>query len=212
MKISRFLAVPAMMAMSSLVMAGGMDGLALEAGVSYASAQTTLNDYSPDGKVGDTNTGVNLSVNYSKSFGAFNLAGGVFSILGSQKSGSLQSFAEDTGGEWSDSFKLKNVWGISIQPGFNINDTTLFYTKLSYVQASGENNYNYVVDSDSGSASRKHNGVGFGVGVKFKILASLYGMVEVEQIKFNKKSYYSDVVETYKPSMVRGTVGIGYQF
>jgi hypothetical protein len=204
--------VPALLIASSAAFAGGFDGPSLQAGISLNAAQTSLKSYSPDGKVSDNSVAGNLGVNYSKSFGTFSLGGGVFAMLGTQKSGSLQSFAADTGGVWSDEFKLKNVWGISVEPGLNLNETTLVYAKFSYVRAKGINNFNYVVDGESGSASRKHSGKGVGAGVKFKLAADLYGMVEVEQVNFNTKSYYSDVPETYKPSLVKGTVGIGYRF
>ncbi|WP_439114096.1 outer membrane protein [Hydrogenophaga sp.] len=217
----KHLAVPALIALSSSAFAGGFDGPSLQAGISLSVAQTSLKDYSPDGKVSDNAAVGNLSLNYSKSFGKFNLGGGVFSMLGTQNSGSLQSFAEDdpvnqvggTGGLWSDRFDLKNVWGISVEPGLNLNESTLVYAKFSYVRAKGTNVYNYPQDADQlGSASRNHSGMGVGAGVKFKLSDNLYGMVEVEQVNFNTKSYYTDATETYKPRLVKGTIGIGYRF
>ena len=223
----KHLAVPALIALSSSAFAGGFDGPSLQAGISLSVAQTSLKDYSPDGKVSDNAAVGNLSLNYSKSFGKFNLGGGVFSMLGTQNSGSLQSFATDTGtrgetdfvggtgGLWSDRFELKNVWGISVEPGLNLNESTLVYAKFSYVRAKGTNVYNYPQEAQPlGSASRNHSGMGVGAGVKFKLSDNLYGMVEVEQVNFNTKSYYdaADTTETYKPRLVKGTIGIGYRF
>lgn len=212
---SRHVFALALSAVSTFAAAGSFDGPSLQAGVSINAAQTELRNYSPDGKVTDNQAVGNLAFNYSKSYGAFNLAGGVFAMLGNQKSGSLNSFHADTGGIWSDSFKLKNVWGISVEPGYNVNDSVLAYAKFSIVRATGTNTYDYtqaVPAQDAGSASSKHNGTGFGVGVKFKIAKDLYGAVEAEQINFNTKSYYTDVPETYKPSIVKAGVSIGYQF
>ena len=219
----KHLAVPALIALSSTAFAGGFDGPSLQAGISLSAAQTALRNYSPDGKVADNAAVGNLSLNYSKSYGKFNLGGGVFAMLGTQNSGSLQSFAEDsgtgdafvggTGGLWSDRFELKNVWGISVEPGLNLSESTLVYAKFSYVRAKGTNAYNYPQEAAPlGSASRNHSGMGIGAGVKFKLSDNLYGMVEVEQVNFNSKSYYSDVPETYKPRMVKGSIGIGYRF
>lgn len=222
MKIKHFV-TPALIALSSAAFAGGFDGPSLQAGISLSTAQTSLKNYSPDGKVSDNAAAGNLSVSYSKSFGKYNLAGSVFAMPGTQNSGSLQSFAEDsgtgdsfvggTGGLWSDRFELKNVWGISVEPGLNLNETTLVYAKFSYVSATGTNSFNYPQEAvPLGSASRKHSGLGLGAGVKFKLADNLYGMVEVEQINFNTKSYYSEVPETYKPRLIKGTIGIGYRF
>ncbi len=205
------LIVSSLLVASTAAFAGGFDGPSVQAGISLSAAQTSLRNYSPDGKVSDTAAVGNLSLNYSKSFGSFNLAGGVFAMTGSQKSGSLQSYAEDTGGVWSDKFKLKNMWGVSVEPGMNLSESTLVYSKFSYVSAKGTNDYDYGA-GDAGSASRNHNGVGIGAGVKFKLANNLYGMVEVEQVNFNSKSYYDDVPETYKPRLVKGTIGIGYRF
>lgn len=214
---SRFFIAASFAAISTVSAAGTFDGPSVQAGIGFNAAQTTLKDYSPDGKVSDTKAVGNLSLNYSKSYGAFNMAGGVFTMLGSQKSGSLRSFSVDTGGIWSDEFKLSNVWGISIEPGYNLNDSVQAYAKFSIVRATGKNTFDYTLDStpvagDAGSASMKHNGTGFGVGVKFKITNELYGTVEIEKINFNTKSYYTDVTETYKPSLVKAGVSIGYKF
>lgn len=215
MRLTRYMVAPALLALSSLAMAGNFDGASLKLDAVANSSQTTLKDYSPDGKVSDINTVGRISLNYSQAIDTFNLAGGVFAVLGTSKSGSLRSFSDDTGGTWSDSFKLKNVMGVSIEPGYNLNDSTLLYTKFSYVRATGTNTYDYTnadVPEDAGSAKRTHNGFGFGVGAKVKLSGNLYGTIEVEQYNFNSKSYYSDVSETYKPRMLMGSVGIGYQF
>jgi opacity protein-like surface antigen len=212
MKRTSLIAALSLVSVSSVAMASDFNGLSLQAGLGLNSAQTTLQNYSPDGKVSNSNASGRIGLHHSQSMGAFNLGAGVFYVMGDQKSGALRSFAADTGGEWSDSFKLKNVWGISIEPGFNLSDTTQVYGKLSYVRAKGNNVYNYVVDGEAGAASRNHNGVGVGAGVKFKLSGKIYGMLEVEQINFNKQSYYSDVPETYKPRLLQGTIGVGYRF
>lgn len=212
---SRFFIAASFAAISTVSAAGTFDGPSIQAGIGFNAAQTTLKDYSPDGKVSDTKAVGNLSLNYSKSYGAFNMAGGVFTMLGSQKSGSLRSFDVETGGVWSDEFKLSNVWGISIEPGYNLNDSVQTYAKFSIVRATGKNTYDYTLaipQEDAGSASMKHNGTGFGVGVKFKISNELYGTVEIEKINFNTKAYYVGDTETYKPSLVKAGVSIGYKF
>ncbi len=211
MSVIRYLAAPALFACSSLAMAAGFNGFSVQLGAGMGMAQTELTNYSPDGTVGDNSAFGNLALNYSKAFGQFNLAGGLFMQLGNMNSGSLRSFAADTGGVWSDSFKLKKIWGVSIEPGFNLSPSTLVYGKFSYVQASGENTYDYG-GGDAGSATRKHGGFGYGVGARFNFSSNLYGMIEVEQVQFDSKSYYNDVPETYKPSMLRGIVGVGYRF
>ena len=208
---SRYFVGASLIAISTVAAAGSFDGPSVQAGVSINAAHTSLKDYSPDGKVADTNVVGNLSLNYNKSYGSFNLGGGIFAMLGSQKSGSLNSFAQNSGGVWSDSWKLKNVWGVSIEPGYYVNNSVLAYAKVSYVQATGSNTYDYG-GGDAGSTNHKHEGLGLGAGVKFMITNDLYGAVEIEQINFNSKSYWSDVPETYKPSLLKAGVSIGYKF
>lgn len=212
---TRYFVAASLVAFSAAAAAGTFDGPSIQAGLSINSAQTTLENYSPDGKVSDRSVIGNLALNYSKSYGSFNLAGGVFSMLGNQKSGSLNSFQVDTGGNWSDSFKLSNVWGISIEPGFHVNDSVLAYAKFSIARATGHNTWDYTGATygatDAGTGSSKHNGTGVGAGVKFKITNEFYGTVEVEQINFNTKAYYTET-ETYKPSLLKAGVSIGYKF
>ncbi len=134
-------------------------------------------------------------------------------MVGSQKSGSLNSFNESSGGVWTDSFKLKNVWGISVEPGYYINNSLLTYAKVSYVQATGVNTFDYTEqDEGAGTASKNHSGLGLGVGVKFMITKDLFGTVEIEKINLNSKSYYSDAAETYKPSLLKAGVSVGFKF
>ena len=216
---SRYIVGATLLAISTVAAAGAFDGPSVQLGVSVNATHTSLKDYSPDGKVADTNAVGNLSLNYNKTYGDFNLGGGVFAMLGSQKAGSLNSFAFDTGGVWSDSWKLKNVWGVSIEPGYYVNKSVLAYAKVSYVQATGTNTFDYTqvpdpfVPGGAGSASHKHQGLGLGAGVKFMITNDLYGAVEIEQIDFNRKSYWTDgATETYKPGILKAGVSIGYKF
>jgi len=205
-----------LVALSTAASAGAFDGPSLQVGVDFNNAQSKLSNYSPDGTVSNSQSQANLAFNYSQAYGKFNLGFSAFSILGDAKSGSLRSTSEDTGGDWWDSFKLKNIWGVSIEPGVNVNDSVLAYLKFSAVRAKGVNTYDYTGatagDTSAGSASVNHNGTGFGAGVKFKLGKDVYGAVEVEQIRFNNKVYYGDASESYKPSMLRSGVSIGFLF
>ncbi len=212
---SRYFVGAALLAISTVAAAGSFDGPSVQFGVSINSNQTNVKDYSPDGKVADTNAVGNLSLNYNKSYDSFNLGGGVFAMMGSQKAGSLNSFANNSGGVWSDSWKLKNVLGVSIEPGYYVNNSVLAYAKVSYVQATGSNTFDYTAQQqDAGSASHKHHGLGLGAGVKFMITNDLYGAVEIEQINFDRKNYWNDPAfpETYKPGILKAGVSIGYKF
>ena len=214
---SRYIVGATLLAISTVAAAGAFDGPSVQLGVSVNATHTSLKDYSPDGKVADTNAVGNLSLNYNKTYGDFNLGGGVFAMLGSQKAGSLNSFADNTGGVWSDSWKLKNVWGVSIEPGYYVNKSVLAYAKVSYVQATGTNTFDYtqaIPNADAGAASHKHQGLGLGGGVKFMITNDVYGAVEIEQISFNRKDYWNDPAypETYKPGILKAGVSIGYKF
>lgn len=210
---SRYFVGASLLTLVTFASAGSFDGPSIQAGISLNAASTQLKDYSPDSKVVDNNVAGNLSLNYNKSYGSFNLGGGIFTVVGSQKSGSLNSFNESSGGVWTDSFKLKNVWGISVEPGYYINNSLLTYAKVSYVQATGMNTFDYTEqDEGAGTASKNHSGLGLGVGVKFMITKDLFGTVEIEKINLNSKSYYSDAAETYKPSLLKAGVSVGFKF
>jgi len=91
---------------------------------------------------------------------SFNLGGNIFYNYGNDQSGSAINIAhKDISG------KFKKNWGISIEPGYNINDKMLAYANLGYSRSDYKQNNSV----GNGINDESMNGFIFGVGVKYTI-------------------------------------------
>lgn len=160
---------------------------------------------------------------YSKSVDLFNIAGNVFYNIGNQQSGAY-SHTSGAGTSVSESisqnFKLKNTWGVSIEPGYYLGRSTLGYLKLSYFNsrlsyaADYQMNVNGSVDNTSAQSSqRSANGMGFGLGFKQSFAENWYGFAEYQYVQYNtwNDTLFQSAI-SYKPNQNYGLVGVGYKF
>ncbi|MEA5097505.1 MAG: outer membrane beta-barrel protein [Burkholderiaceae bacterium] len=194
-------------AASSTVIAGGFDGPFVQAGIGLAHTRMEMsNSNGTSNAISDDSLVGQLSGGYSKSFGQFNLAGSVFYDIGKQKAGSQNM---GTAGQLNS--ELKNTWGVSIEPGWNINPTTLAYAKFSYVDTdmkrSGSANGVRVGSTHSLS------GFGYGLGIKHLFTKNWYGYAEIQKVDFDDvdSSMRHGSVST-EPKQITGFVGAGYRF
>ena len=199
---------------SSLATAGGFDGPFVQAGVGFANAQT---DVSAPGwfssKLSDNNSIGQIAAGYSQSMGQFNLAASAYYLVGDQKAG---KFDYNTSSVGSIQLKNKNAWGVSIEPGFNLSETTLAYAKMGYVETKAQDSDNWTSGGLNRSASynQSSHGYSYGGGIKYKFSPKLFAVVEIQQINYQNQTWaYSNGYRvSMKPSSLTGTIGIGYQF
>jgi opacity protein-like surface antigen len=199
---------------SSAAMAAGFDGPFVQAGIGFANSQTDAN--APtwfSGKLSENSLVGEIAAGYSKSFGQFNLAASAYLIAGDQKAGKLQY---STSGVGTIQFKNKNAWGVAIEPGVNVSESTLVYAKLAYVASNGQGSDNWTGSGINNSASydQKFHGVGYGAGVKYKFSANLYALAEIQQINYQSKTwtYNNGYQASIKPNSLTGIIGVGYKF
>jgi opacity protein-like surface antigen len=127
-------------------------------------------------------------------------------VLGRQKANTNDAF----GWDWPIDFKGRRTVGLTIEPGVNINQNSLVYAKLGVTQMRGR-----MDDVGYEIANRTHNGFSVGAGFKYKFTQNIYGMVEIMQTNFNRKTYFDwgpDNNLGTKPKTLTGIVGIGYTF
>jgi hypothetical protein len=144
-----------------------------------------------------------FAAGYSKSFtNQLNIATSVFSILGSNNAGMYNS---------SDQKSTKNIWGISIEPGYNFSENTLAYFKFGWARA--DSSYE---DENTKINYGKSNGFLYGAGIKQSLIDSLYLGLEAYQISFsNSDIKYDEYWEKYsknKPSVTYAGIIAGYTF
>jgi len=179
------------------------------------------------------------SMGYSKSFDrvfkGFNLAANAFYVIGNQSGGSKSNSAVDVDygntETISGSYKLKNTWGISLEPGYYFKNELLGYLKLAYISSRAEVGATcYTSDSycygSSGSFdslnssttfNKTLNGVGYGAGVKYLIQKDVYAALDflyVDYSKINQSLSWTGSLSnaSFKPQQLIGFMSIGYKF
>lgn len=217
-------------ASSSTVLAGGFDGPFVQLGIGGSSTKTNLNNFQ------STTTGAGVSsvssgsfnglvaAGYSQDMGVLdssikglNLAANMFYVIGNQNSGSgsgtatraSDGFTQTLGGN----AKLKNTFGISVEPGWNFTEQTLGYVKLAWLNTRLNAGYNYSDNepsANSGSLNKVVNGFGYGLGVKQLITKEIFLGVDLMGVTYGSADLGDGV--SGKPSQFMGFASIGYKF
>jgi len=181
-------------------------------------------DLSNDGAMGQILVGYSRNVS-----GKFNLAANAFYNFGNNKSGTL-SVVE---GIARLDAKLKNVWGISIEPGFYFSDNTLCYVKLGYQEGDVKLNGNLdtsnidLLPDFTGYANTKSKGGAFlyGFGIKHLLTPNIYIGADVTRADYSNERLSgtygsggseapipSELLINSKATQTSGLVTLGFKF
>lgn len=176
------------------------------------------------------------SLGYSKSFDSFNLAANVFYVIGNQSANGKSSsdsytisipdvYTGSVSENISSSYKLKNTWGISVEPGYYFSNKFLGFLKLAYVNSSLQsslfcNSSDQYCANNTASANKSINGFGYGVGGKYAITENIYGAIDLMGVNYGSVSqsynWFPDAEfknnANFKPTQFLGFVSIGYKF
>lgn len=217
----------------SALAAGAFDGPYVQIGIGGVSTEVKTNYNDPVYGVLNQYLGFNQNATssggsfigqilggYSQSIDRFNIAGNIFYNIGNQNAGT-NSFGASGGGyalSMSQGFKLKNTWGLSVEPGFYVADKTLGYLKFSWFNASLDTTPSLALSTPSVSVgastntSNTVNGAGFGIGAKQMFTENIFGFVEYQYVTYGSVSDNNTVGANYKPNQNYGLVGVGYKF
>jgi hypothetical protein len=199
----------------------------------------------PSPNINNTTTGTSLngiaSIGYSQSFDnllkGFNLAGNIFYVIGNQSGGNVSNTLNAVDGlstsvteTLSGNYKLKNTWGISIEPGYYFSKDILGYLKFAYVSSTLNSSFSCNADDNQclspggdvgGSATfstnKTVNGIGYGIGGKYQITKNIYGALDFMYVDYSKVNQTIDWagISTnagFKPQQVMGFLSVGYKF
>jgi len=229
------------------------DGFNFQLGIGGIQSQVNASNtqdttLTPNSNINNTTTGTSFngitSIGYSQSFDSlfkgFNLAGNVFYVIGNQSAGNVSN---TTNGvvisdpslpitqNLSGSYKLKNTWGISLEPGYYISKNLLGYLKFAYVSSTANGSFScYASDGacltgpDTFSANSSYNinktinGVGYGFGGKYHITQNVYGALDFLYVDYSKVSENISWTggnvsnASFKPQQYMGFLSVGYKF
>lgn len=234
--MKKTIAAIALAGLSATAFASDFDGVNVQLGIGGASTSTnvngvSVNEQSPitaNGKGSSGSANGLVSLGYSHEIpetGGFNLAANLFYVIGKQKAGNTNN-----SGTWNDGTsdmynqvgaerKLKNTFGISVEPGWNFTKSSLGYVKLAWLTSQQNvqgSSYAYepsTGNSNSGSLneSKRVNGFGYGLGFKQMITENIFGAVDLMGVTYGSATY-GDGGVTSKPSQFMGFASIGYKF
>ena len=212
---------------------GAFDGVNLQLGLGASMTKSQQNQsawfavygepYNQSFTFNKTNLVGSVSLGYSYGFSnQLNLAANVFYNASSNNAGSnTQAFSD--GSSMTRTMSLKNVMGISLEPGYYFDKNFLGFLKLGIAQASSSQSYSF---SDGGSLDSENfgntNGFLLGLGGKYALTESLYLGAEFYQINFAKKTnnyssgagtiYESSLTISNQPTYNYGGLTLGYRF
>lgn len=170
--------------------AGAFDGPYVALSVGGANKSVEIEGKGINHSIGKTKLVGQISGGYSYAINSiFNIAANTFFQFGGQNSVTVDGNAT----------KMKNIWGLAVEPGAYIGDKTLAYAKVGYARATLARDY----------GSNKSNGFLYGVGVKHLITPNVYAGLEVQQIRFRSETLGG---VTARPAQFSGLVTIGYKF
>lgn len=141
-------------------------------------------------KYGESNVAGTLALGYNYGFSnGFNLGANVFYNFNNSNAGGA---SESEGAEVENlNARLKNIWGISVEPGYAFSNQSLGYLKLGWAQASSSLQTTTVTATESTNTTINFgttNGFLYGLGYKHLINKNVYVGVEFYQVLFGSKS------------------------
>lgn len=199
---------------SSVSFAGSFDGPFMQVGIGFANAQNKVTTNWPDANIDATVTDSGfvgqIAGGYSLSWSRYFLAASAYYVIGDQEAGSI-NLSSPQYGENTYDFKNTNTWGITIDPGINLNDSTTAYLKLGYGQTAAKGSE--LFQNETYNYDKTYGGFSYGAGVKYRLTPNLYGMAEILQTNYDSATFnFPDGSVSFKPSSLIGTVGMGYKF
>ena len=178
---------------------GAFDGVNVSLGLGAASLNSEYADNGPSYfQASDKGISGNVAIGYSYAFkNRFNLATNLFHQFGPERAGNIDEWCCGYG------FKVTNIWGLTLEPGYNFTDSSLGYIKTGYAKARSRSDYSGYDTSD---------GFLYGVGFKQLISPQTFVGVETYQIDFSREKSNDAYNSTNKPSLTYAGIMLGYKF
>jgi len=226
MSLNKITAIVVLTTAASSATAGSFDGPYAQVGAGFAYLGSNVNTTGlyqgfETYKGGETGALGNIALGYSYELPqSFNIATNIFYSFGSQNSGQY-SYAPGT--SYTYQSKLKNIWGVSVEPGYNFGDKSLGFLKLGWASATTSVSSSGAQAGLSGylppgTYSGTSNGFLYGLGFKQLLTENIFVGVEAYQVTFSTVTQSSSSVNwgngtvSQKPNLTYGGINLGYKF
>ena len=211
---------------TSGAIAGSFDGPYVQAGLGFASlgSNISLNQppYTESYNTSQTGTLGNVALGYSFELPkSFNIAANVFYNFGSQNAGQYNYGHPEGGSAYQNN--LKNIWGISVEPGYNFGDKSLGFVKLGWATTSASITSSGAGAGEAGilpagTVSAMSTGFLYGLGFKQLLTEHIYIGIEAYQVAFSSVNLsasspkWGPISGSQKPNLTYGGINLGYKF
>ena len=177
-------------------------GTNLGANFAFAAStfSATLGTLTVDG-IGQQNMGMTLSASQGLEMSSTSVI-----LLGLDYSLTEAKLGELKSGANTITAKAKNLWTLSVAPGFLLSDQTLAYLKVGYEGAQ-------TVGSVTGATDVTKNitGTSLGFGVRTMINKTSYLQVEAKQTTYGSARFDGDTTD-FTARATGATIGLGFKF
>lgn len=219
------------------VAASEFDGPNVQLGLGGSSTTTNVTGFTgmnPNASYDYRNTQGSLNgifaLGYSKEIPdahGLNLAASLFYVLGNQNAGNggKATAWSEGGAQMSESSsserKLRNTFGISVEPGFNFGHATLGYLKLAWVNSQQNMVKTYSLTDPAVGISgvvgefnqtRTVNGFGYGVGMKKILMKNVFLAIDAMGVSYSSAGFGGNGTIKSQPTQILGFISIGYKF
>jgi opacity protein-like surface antigen len=188
---------------ASFAQTSNFTGTNLGANVSFAAASTslTLDTTKIDG-LGQQNMGLILSASqgFEMSKSSVILLGLDYS-LSESKSGQISSDSTIT-------LKAKNLWTLSVAPGFLISDQTLAFLKVGY---EGAQTVGTVTGTGATELTKNITGTSLGFGMRTMVNKTTYLQAEAKQVTYGSAKFETGTTDFTSRATV-ASIGLGLKF
>ena len=188
---------------ASFAQTSNFTGTNLGANVSFAAASTslTLDTTKIDG-LGQQNMGLILSASQG-----FEMSKSSVILLGLD-----YSFSESKSGQISSdstiTLKAKNLWTLSVAPGFLISDQTLAFLKVGY---EGAQTVGTVTGTGATELTKNITGTSLGFGMRTMVNKTTYLQAEAKQVTYGSAKFDTSTTDFTSRATV-ASIGLGLKF
>ncbi len=182
---------------------GAFDGPYVQVGAGLATNSNNQSSPTNEWSFSDNTVAIQPSIGYSKSFNSLNLAANIHYNFSEKNSGRFSMPGTEIYAT-----KLKNVWGITFEPGFYLSKTTLGFAKIGWDWGDA-----YATNTASNETVDKNvNGITYGLGLKQLLTEKIYIGAEFSRTEFIKENVNIYWAKTTQTNQTTGLITVGYKF
>jgi len=169
-------------------------GFSVAANLNFISTSAEVHNGVFSGSIGDTDAMFSTQAGYVWELGGRYFLG----VSGAHGFGFIKA-----GSAGTKAFKVEDIYGVHVEPGYLLNPTSLLYAKVGYLRMRAQ------AEASTGIEAKDFRGVGYGAGLRILLHSRWYLEMEILQTEYNELRLLD---ATYNPSTTTASAGLGWRF